>query len=112
MEVLFEFRGSRRHITVAGSGAVTEIVAQELRRLGRRNAQVFAASADLSEVRGPAYLLQVWCPKWESFVDVRDVRDVEDGDRLAVAALPKPPSAVCDNKYMCGMQYAQLPHPT
>lgn len=95
MEILFEFRGSRRHITVAGSGAVTEIVAQELQKLGRRNAQVFAADADLSEARGPVYLLQVWCPQWETYVDVRDVRDVEDGDRLAVAPLPKPQSAVC-----------------
>lgn len=86
---------------MASSEAITEIVTRELQRLGKRRAQVYTADADLSEVRGRAYLLQVWCPQWESYVDVRDAREVEDGDRLAVTPKPKPPSVVCVTVIIC-----------
>ena len=79
---------------MASSEAVTEIVAQELHRLGKRRARVYTADADLAEAGDHAYLLQLWCPQWESYVDVRDAREVEDGDRLAVTPKPKPPSVV------------------
>ena len=95
MEILLEYRGSRRQLTVASSETVLDVVAGELRRAGRRQACVVTADADLSEPReGKLFILQKWSAQWECYVDVRESGEVGDGDRLGVVAKPKPPSRV------------------
>lgn len=102
MEVLFEYKGSRRQLTVAEREGVTRVVSSELRRLGRSRAQVFTANDELPTAtgrRGQAalpdiYLLQKWSQQWDCYVDVNHCNEVTDGDRLAVIAKPKPPSKV------------------
>ena len=44
------------------------------------------------------YILQRWSMKWETFVDVKEATEVEDGDRLtAVSFSPLPASTAAKN---------------
>ncbi len=96
MEVLLEYRGSRRQITVASGDTLTQCVTTELRRVGRARASVYTANTDLGSTtaEGDVYLLQKWSPEWDCYIDVHHVNQVEDGDKLTVVAKPKPPSKV------------------
>lgn len=96
MEVLFEYRGSRRQITASSGENLVECVTTELHRIGRSRAQVYTANVDLSTVdrSREIYLLQKWSPQWECYLDVNQASEINDGDRLAVVIKPKPPSKV------------------
>ena len=99
MEVLFEYRGSRRQLGVSDKENITQVVSGELHRLGRPRAQVYTANDDLPGVgeqsrRSEIYLLQKWSDQWDCYVDVAHYNEVSDGNRLAVIARPKPPSKV------------------
>ena len=96
MEVLFEYRGSRRQLTASSGESVIECVTTELHRIGRSRAQVYTANVDLSTVdrNREVYLLQKWSPQWDCYVDVSRASDISDGDKLAVVIKPKPPSKV------------------
>ncbi len=104
MEVLFEYKGSRRQLNVAGGESLTRVLSRELQRVGKPRAQVFTAKDDLpSSRRGEQvpdiYLLQKWSEQWECYVDVAHCNDVSDGDRLAVVAKPKPTSKVNKSRH-------------
>lgn len=106
--MLFEYRGSRRELTVGAPDNLTEVVTAELRRIGRPRAVVLASEDTLPSTTGrrqnvpEVYLLQKWSALWDCYVDVRHCNDVKDGDRLAVLARPKPPSRVSqDRSYYC-----------
>lgn len=100
MEVLFEYRGSRRQLSVSDRTSITGVVGSELQRLGKPRARVFTANEDLpsgrrasgERVKPEVYLLQKWSAQWDCYVDVSHCNEVCDGDRLAVIAKPKPPS--------------------
>ncbi len=95
MEVLLEYRGSRRQITVSSSESLTECVTAELRRVGRARATVYTANTNLdSNAERDVYLLQKWSPQWDCYVDIRHINEVQDGDRLSVVAKPRPPPKV------------------
>ncbi len=99
MEILFEYRGSRRQLEVAEKESITRVVTDELRRVGKSRAQVFTASEDLPSMGGGGqkpdiYLLQRWSSQWDCYVDVSHCNEVTDGDKLAVIAKPKPSSVV------------------
>lgn len=100
MEVLFEYRGSRRPLSVASGESVTRVVSAELQKIGKPRARVFTAGDDLPSVRRAGepspdiYLLQKWSVQWDCYVDVHHHSEVHDGDKLAVIAKPKPPSKV------------------
>lgn len=96
MEVLFEYRGSRRQLTASNGENLIECVTTELRRIGRSRAQVYTANVDLRTVdrNREVYLLQKWSPQWECYLDVSQASEISDGDRLAVVIKPKPPSKV------------------
>ena len=96
MEVLFEYRGSRRQITASSGENLVECITTELHRIGRAHAQVYTANVDLSTVERSReiYLLQKWSPQWECYLDVNQASEINDGDRLAVVIKPKPPSKV------------------
>ena len=96
MEVLFEYRGSRRQLTASSGENLIECVTTELRRVGRSRAQVYTANVDLRAIdrSGEVYLLQKWSPQWGCYLDVNRASDINDGDKLAVVIKPKPPSKV------------------
>lgn len=96
MEVLFEYRGSRRQLTASNGEKLIECITTELRRIGRSRAQVYTANVDLGTVDSnrEVYLLQKWSPQWECYLDVNQASDVSDGDKLAVVMKPKPPPKV------------------
>lgn len=101
IEVLFEYRGSRRQLNVSDKESLTGVLSNELRRVGKPMAQVFTANDDLPSGRSrggrslpDVYLLQKWSKQWDCYVDVAHCNEVCDGDRLAVIAKPKPPSKV------------------
>ena len=94
MDVLFEYRGSRRQLEVAEEGSITRVVSSELRRIGKTRAQVFTANDDLPSSGGDIYLLQRWSSQWDCYVDVSHCNEIADGDKLAVIAKPKPRSGV------------------
>lgn len=95
MEVLLEYRGSRRQITVAGGESIIDCVAAELRRVGRSGATVYTAQHSLrSADQSQAFILQKWSPQWDCYVDIRNCSEIQDGDKLSVSAAPKPPSKV------------------
>lgn len=96
MEVLLEYRGSRRQITVSSGESLTECVTTELRRVGRARASVHTANANLStNDERDVYILQKWSPQWDCYVDVHHVNEISDGDRVTVVGKPRPPSKVC-----------------
>ena len=96
MEVLFEYRGSRRTLTASSGENALECVTTELHRIGRSRAQVYTANVDLNTTdrNQEVYLLQKWSPQWNCYLDVREAGDISDGDKLAVVMKPKPPSKV------------------
>ena len=96
MEVLFEYRGSRRQLSVSDKESLTRVVSGELQRVGKTRAQVFTANDNLPARgdRPEVYLLQKWSDQWDCYVDVAHHNEVSDGDKLAVIAKPKPPSRV------------------
>ena len=96
MEVLFEYRGSRRQLTASSGENLVECITTELHRIGRSRAQVYTANVDLSAVdrSREVYLLQKWSPQWECYLDINQASEINDGDRLAVVIKPKPPSKV------------------
>ncbi len=95
MEVLLEYRGSRRQLAVSSNDNLSECITSELRRVGRSRAVVHTANSTLdSSNERDVYILQKWSPQWNCFVDVRHLNEVSDGDRLTVVGKPKPPSKV------------------
>jgi len=105
MEVLFEYRGSRKELAVGSLGNLANVVTAELRQLGRTRAVVLTGddtlpvTTDRRQSPPEVYLLQKWSPLWDCYVDVRHSNDVKDGDRLAVLARPKPPSKVSEKSW-------------
>ena len=85
MEVLLEIGGSRKELSV-DKGDVVFVVEEELGQL-----EMDGILAYFSCVRGEqhrtdkrVYILQRWAEKWGSFVDVTDIEQIKDGDRLTV----------------------------
>ena len=114
MEVLFEYRGSRRQLTVSNGENLIDCITTELHRIGRSQAQVYTANVDLNTVdRGrEVYLLQKWSPQWECYLDVNQTSEISDGDKLAVVIKPKPPSKVNITVIMCLDKQNSIPAPT
>ena len=85
MEVLLEIGGSRKELSV-DKGDVVFAVEEELGQLGMDGILAYFSCVRGEEHRTDkrVYILQRWAEKWESFVDVTDVEQIKDGDRLTV----------------------------
>lgn len=102
LEVLFEYRGSKREIIVEPSHLCKD-VANELEikyGISRPTVSLSAAAAirgSSSLPRGNTaerYFLQKWCSKWKEYVDVERASDVKEGDKLTVVKIcTNPPDA-------------------
>ena len=86
MEVLLEYKGSKRVIKCANT-ELCDYVQSELHALGNPNARVYLAGHQLAPSSNDL-ILQRFATKWNSFVDVKNVEDVSSGDRLTV--IPNP----------------------
>ena len=83
MEVLLEYEGSRRQLRVNENTFLINSVNEELRKIGARR------TVELAGLDGSGrYLLQRWSSKWRAFVDVTELGEVVDGDRLTVVYKP------------------------
>lgn len=86
LEVLFEFSGSRKVLTVTSLTSLCEKVEGELLKFG-----VFGTVSPLSQVKqegGQAFFLQRYDAKWETFVNVDNIDQVIQGDKVTVVSKP------------------------
>ena len=85
MEVLLEIRGSRKELSVDKDNVIF-VVEEELGQLGMDGILAYFSCVRGEQYRTDkhVYILQRWAEKWENFVDVTDVEQIKDGDRLTV----------------------------
>jgi len=82
MEVLLELNESRKILTVDRDELVYT-VKHEIELLGIRGVLAyFSCPRGQSSSSKKVFILQRWSEKWKSFVDVTDIEQVEEGDRL------------------------------
>ena len=94
LEVLFEYKGSKREIIVESSHLCKD-VANELETkhgISQPTVSLSAAAATSSSQSragniAERYFLQKWCSKWKEYVDVERASDVKEGDKLTVVKI-------------------------
>ena len=79
--VLLEIDGSRKELTLNRENALF-IIEQEVSMLGKDVCLASLSTRDDSSK--VAYFLQRWVKRWEAFVDVTDVSQILNRDRLTV----------------------------
>ena len=82
VNVLFEYKGSKRVITCKTSELIGRICS-ELLTHGVSNASIGCAGTSTK-----MFILQRFTPQWNSFVDVNKIDDILKGDRLTVVPNP------------------------
>ena len=94
IQVLFEYKKLKRQLTLSPANQVCETIAQELaNHFVKANAVVELSKPSSSNAPGPSnrsagYLLQKWSSTWQTFIDMEQVHDIEDNDRLTLVPLP------------------------
>ena len=83
VEVLFEYKGSRKELILPVS-TLCDRVEQELEGLGVSGATVTVSpgSAQTEDDNARTFFLQRWSSKWGTFVNVESVCEIGGGDRL------------------------------
>ena len=88
VQVLFEYKDSRRQLTLLPT-AVCEVIGEEMMKFGYVTPIVKLSTSERASVsHADEYLLQRWSQRWNTFVDVQNVDEIYDHDRLTV--IPKP----------------------
>ena len=90
VEVLFEFRESKRQLKVSPK-SICKVLAQELSQFGKEGVVVQLAKPQSSrDTVQPAgvYLLQRWSTTWQTIIDVESIQEIDDKDRLTVVPMP------------------------
>ena len=88
MEILLEMDEYKRTINISQEAISSNLllrVADEMKKL----ANLGEASVSLAGESGD-FFLQMWSNKWNTFVDVKDVKDIGDGDRLKIVKRSSP----------------------
>ena len=94
MEVSLEYKGARRPLRVTRDTVISAVI-EEMKSLGAKRPVVRLAGGSHEE-GSTDYLLQRWVAKWQIFVDVCDLAQIVDDDRLTVAIVQRtPPPQVC-----------------
>ena len=96
MEVLFEYKGSKRTIKCS-TRELRDRVCGELDALGVTDSSV--GFAHESGTSNRAFIIQRFSSKWNTFVDVDKAEDVLNGDRVTVVPSP----AAATQKVMINM---------
>lgn len=84
VQVLFEFNGSRREISLQPS-TVCSVIERELRSMGHTRAIVGLINDAKEEGH---FYVQRWSTRWQSFVNVESVGEICESDKLT--AVPNP----------------------
>ena len=88
LRVLFEYKGCRRAVKVQRKSDLTWAI-EEKNVNGKECLVTCTLSQDASQLTSTQGMqLQRWSSEWKAFVDVTDVREVVDRDRLTI--VPKP----------------------
>ena len=92
MDILLEYKSSRRQLEVPADSAICNFVERELQRTGWNGRVTFGepetSSSAVNRSEQPVYLLQRWSERWGMFIDVSSAKEVKEGDRIIV--VPKP----------------------
>ena len=94
MEVLLEYKSSRRQLQVNDRDSICELVERELKKTGWNGNITLGfpeacSAANRSGEQLPIYLLQRWSERWGMFIDVTTTKELKEGDRLTVIRKPK-----------------------
>ena len=93
MDVLFQFGDSKRVLKSTSADSLGQQILEELVVFDPK-ALIVEPGYSKPMVRGNNYyLVQKWSKKWNDFVDLLDLNEVEDGDKLTV--IPKPIVVSC-----------------
>ena len=86
MEVLLEYKGSRRLIQVLDISKIRDLLQHELNKVGWRGVILRKGLKGrvVKQISCQGYILQKWMEKYQRFVDLVNVEDLEDGDVLTV----------------------------
>ena len=97
MEILFEYKGSRKALVFQRS-TVCDRIEQELRDLGVNDPDVNLSAGLAKDNDNPnCFFLQKWCQKWGAFVNVDNAHEINGEDRLTVVrkATSSPVKVIC-----------------
>jgi len=83
IEVLIELQGSRRQVSLKKESL--EQLQAEFRHFDSSIELTLCSDRDSP---GRKFLLQRWSEKWRCFVDVSEITELKDGDRLSIAPVP------------------------
>ncbi len=98
VEILLEFEGFKRKLTVTPGQSAVGVIEQELGRLERDVALApLTTSVKTSTSTKHVYQLQMWSKKFGTFVDVPGPFEAGDGDRFTLVPKRNPGLAVDDN---------------
>ena len=92
LDILLEIDGSRRPLRVTAFTAIE----RELGKMGKDISLLPLGVSDISDKVGRTkvpYVLQRWCSKFNTFIDVTDKSQFTDGNRLTVSPLACPISS-------------------
>ena len=107
LEILFEYQGSRKPLSRLKREHVIEVLKEELARFGDAAAvvQLSGEGGCKSANTGSSsvYLLQKWSTTWGTYIDVEEIDDLEDRDKVTV--VPMPISVGPSSKVNYGISY-------
>ena len=86
LDILFEYKGSRKPLRRVRRECVVEVIKEELVRYGDTAAVVQLSGEGSTD--GSVYLLQKWSDVWGTYVDVEEIDDLEDKDKVTVVPMP------------------------
>ena len=96
LEVLFEYRGSKRELIVESAHLCEDVESElEVTHGISRPTVALSAAAFTSSSKDSCttltersyFLLQKWCSKWKEYVDVEHTKDVKERDKLTVVKI-------------------------
>ena len=90
LEILFEYQGSRKPLCRLKREHVIEVLKEELARFGDAAAVVqLSGEADCKSANtGNSYLLQKLSTTWGTYIDVEEIDELEDRDKVTVVPMP------------------------
>jgi len=81
-DILFEFEGSRKQLTISAS-TVLSCIEDQLKNRGISEPKILLSARCDVEGEG-IYLLQKWCNKWGTYIDVESIDQLKGGDKVCV----------------------------
>ena len=110
IDILLDYKGSRKDCKATHS-TLCMCIQQQLHSFGESDPVVLSGSCPEPESSNQEiFLLQKWSAKWNTFVNVDRVEEINDQDRVSVTRKPlsrkplSPPSKVYTSVYILSRQ--------